>query len=46
MNLSISDGKDYVKGKLERDYNKLSTNSKEKLQDRCNKIMEELFISN
>ena len=32
MDLSISDGAEYVKRKLERDYNKLSHRTKEKLK--------------
>ena len=45
MNLSISDGAKYVKRKLERDYNKLSPRTKEKLKERYDKIMEVLFLS-
>ena len=45
MNLSISDGAEYVKRKLERDYNKLSPRTKEKLKERYNKIMEVLFLA-
>ena len=45
MNLSISDGAEYVKRKLERDYNKLSPRTKEKLKERYDKIMEVLFLS-
>ena len=45
MNLSISDGAKYVKRKVERDYNKLSPRTKEKLKERYDKIMEVLFLS-
>ncbi len=44
MNLSITDGKEYAKRKLEKDYNKLSPRTKEKLKERYNKIMEVLFL--
>ena len=44
MNLSISDGREYAKRKLEKDYNKLSPRTKEKLKERYNKIMEVLFL--
>ena len=42
--LSISDGKEYVRKKLERDYNKLSSRTKEILKDRYKKITEVLFV--
>ena len=44
MNLSALDGKEYVKKKLERDYNKLSSRTKEILKDRYKKITEVLFV--
>lgn len=46
LNLSISDGKEWVRQKLERDYNKLSEQTKEKLKDRYNNIINVLFIDN
>lgn len=45
MNLSISDGAEYVKKKLERDYGKLSPQSREFLKDRYEKIMKVLFVA-
>ena len=45
MNLSISDGKEYVKKKLERDYNKLSSRTREILKDRYKNIIDVLFVS-
>lgn len=44
MNLSINDGKEYVKKKLERDYNKLSPKTREILNDRYENIVKVLFI--
>lgn len=41
--MSIPEGTEYVKGKLERDYNRLSTKSKERLKDRYETIIEILF---
>lgn len=46
MNLSIDDGIDYLKKKLERDYNKLSPRTKEILKDRYENILNVLFINN
>ena len=43
-NMSIEEGKEYVKKKLERDYEKLSLMSKELLKDRYEMIMKVLFI--
>ena len=45
MNLSISDGKEYVRKKLERDYNKLSSRTREILKDRYENIMKVLFVN-
>lgn len=45
MNLSISDGEEFVKRKLEKDYNKLSSRTREKLKDRYENIMKVLFVS-
>ncbi len=45
MNLSISDGEEFVKKKLEKDYNKLSSRTREKLKDRYENMMKVLFIS-
>lgn len=44
MNLSISDGKEYVRKKLERDYNKLSSKTREILKDRYENIINVLFV--
>lgn len=44
MNLSISDGAEYVKKKLERDYGKLSSQSRELLKDRYENIIKVLFV--
>lgn len=44
MNLSISDGKEYVRKKLERDYNKLSPKTREILKDRYENITNVLFV--
>ena len=44
MNLSISDGKEYVRKKLERDYNKLSLQTREILKDRYENIVKVLFV--
>lgn len=45
MNLSISDGKEYVRKKLERDYYKLSSQTKEILRDRYENIIKVLFVN-
>ncbi|MDE5539025.1 MAG: HD domain-containing protein [Bacilli bacterium] len=42
--MSIEDGKSYVKSKLERDYNKLSLKTREKLKDRYDNIVKLLFV--
>ena len=44
MNLSICEGKDFVKKKLERDFYKLSSQSKTLLKDRYENIMKVLFV--
>ena len=43
-NMPIEEGKEYVKRKLERDYEKLSPMSRELLKDRYEMIMKVLFI--
>ena len=43
-NMSIEEGKEYVKKKLERDYEKLSPITKELLKDRYKMIMKVLFV--
>ncbi len=43
MELSIEGGTEFVKKKLERDYNKLSARTREILKDRYQSIMEVLF---
>ena len=45
MNLSISDGKEYLRRKLERDYNKLSSRTRELLKDRYKNIVNVLFVN-
>lgn len=42
--MSIEDGKKYVKSKLERDYNKLSSKTREKLKERYDNIIKLLFV--
>lgn len=44
MKLSISDGKEFVRKKLERDFGKLSLQSKELLKDRYENIIKVLFV--
>lgn len=44
MNLPILDGKEYVRKKLERDYNKLSSQTRELLKDRYENIVKILFV--
>lgn len=44
MNLSISEGKEFVRKKLERDYNKLSENTRKILKDRYENIIKVLFV--
>lgn len=43
MDLSIQEGTEFVKKKLERDYNKLSSRTREILKDRYKNIIEVLF---
>ena len=45
MDLSISEGKEYVRKKLERDYNKLSPRTRAILEDRYRKIIDVLFVN-
>ncbi len=42
--LSVSDGAEFIKKKLERDYNKLSSRTKVLLKDRYDNIMKVLFV--
>lgn len=42
--MSIEDGTEYVKKKLERDYNKLSQRTREILKERYENIMKVLFV--
>lgn len=44
MNLSIKDGEEFVKNKLVRDYNKLSSKAQTDFKDRFDTIMKVLFI--
>ncbi len=44
MDLSIEDGTEFVKKKLERDYNKLSPRSRQIIKDRYENIIKVLFI--
>ena len=44
LNLDIKEGTEFVKKKLERDYNKLSDRTREILSERYNNIMGVLFI--
>lgn len=46
LKLSVSEGAEYVKNKLLRDYKKLSPQSKELLKDRFDTIMSVLFLDN
>lgn len=43
-NLSVKEGEEFIKKKLERDYNKLSDKTRELLKDRYNNILKVLFI--
>ena len=45
LDLSLADGKEWVKKKLERDYNKLSPKTREKLKDRYENIINVLFVN-
>ena len=44
LNLDLHDGTEYVKSKLERDYNKLSSRTKEILKEKYKNIVEVLFV--
>lgn len=44
MELSIEDGTEFVKKKLERDYNKLSEKTKKEIKDRYENIIKVLFV--
>jgi uncharacterized protein len=44
LDLSIEEGTEFVKKKLERDYNKLSDRTKVELKDRYENIMRVLFV--
>lgn len=43
LNLDLHEGTEYVKKKLERDYNKLSNRTKDILEERYNNIINVLF---
>ena len=45
MKLSLEDGTDFVKKKLERDYNKLSSRTREILKGRYENIINVLFVN-
>ena len=45
LDLSLEEGAEFVKKKLERDYNKLSDRTKLELKDRYENIMKVLFIN-
>lgn len=42
--LSVKEGEDFIKKKLERDYNKLSPRTRKELTDRYKNILEVLFV--
>ena len=42
--MNIDEGTEYVKKKLERDYNKLSSRTREELKDRYENMMKVLFV--
>lgn len=44
MDMSIEDGTEFVKKKLERDFSKLSVKTREELKDRYDNIMRVLFV--
>lgn len=44
MGMSIEDGTEFVKKKLERDYNKLSERTREEIKDRYENITKVLFV--
>ena len=43
-NMTLEDGTEFVKRKLERDFNKLSDRTKEELKERYENIVEILFV--
>lgn len=43
LNLSLNEGTEFVKKKLERDYNKLSNRTRNLLEERYNNIRKLLF---
>ncbi len=45
MNLSVEEGANYLKKKLERDYNKLSDKTREIIKDRYENIIKILFVN-
>ena len=45
LGLSVSEGKEFLRKKLERDYNKLSSKAKEELKDRYENIIRVLFVN-
>lgn len=45
MNLSIEEGEEYLKKKLERDYNKLSDSTRKIMKDRYENIRKVLFVN-
>lgn len=45
MRLSESEGKEFVRKKLERDYGKLSPRTREVLKDRYENIIHVLFVN-
>lgn len=42
--MTLEDGTEFVKRKLERDFNKLSDRTKEELKERYENIIEILFV--
>ena len=45
LDITISDGKEYVRKKLERAYNKLSSRTREILEDKYKNMIDVLFVS-
>lgn len=45
MNLSVEDGENYLKKKLERDYNKLSDKTRKLIKERYENIIKVLFVN-
>lgn len=45
LELPVEEGKEYVKKKLERDYNKLSSRTRDILKDRYENIVKVLFVN-